>query len=194
MKLIRVLVALAAAALLAGCLPVTSKTPVGTTAGLNTDTALFGTWTGKNPDDKQQRNATFHFMLAKNGGYDIVVAMAEGGSDDGWTAFTARTATLGPNHFLNVVMTYDKDEPVTGGLKNANIPLLYTLKGRTLTLYLLDENATKAAIRAGTIKGTVGQGDSGDAVITASAKELDAFMARPEAAKLFKVSLVLKKA
>lgn len=190
----RSVVALIAAVMLAGCLPVTSNTPVGTTTGLGADPALFGTWKGKNPDDKQQRDASFHFMLAKDGGFDIVVAMAEGGRDDGWTAFTAHTAMLGQNRILNVVMTYDKNEPVTGGLKNANIPLLYVRKGRTLTLYLLDEDATKAAIRAGTLKGTISEGANGDAVITADAVDLDAFMAKPEAKKLFKRTLVLTKA
>ncbi len=190
----RFVVVLVAAVMLAGCLPVVSKTPVGTTVGLGADPALFGTWKGKNPDDKQQRDASFHFMLAKDGGFDIVVAMAEGGRDDGWTAFTAHSATLGQNRILNVVMTYDKNEPITGGLKNTNIPLLYVRKGRTLTLYLLDEDATKAAIKAGAIKGAVTEGPTGDAVITANATDLDAFMTKPEARKLFKRTLALTKA
>jgi hypothetical protein len=191
--MLRSLVALIAAAMLAGCLPVTSRSPVGTTAGLKADANLFGTWKGRNPDDTQQRDASFHFMRAKDGGIDIVVAMAEGGSDDGWTAFTARTAMLGANRFLNAVMTYDKAAPVEGGLKAANIPLLYIRNGRTMTLYLIDEDAAKAAIKAGRIAGTIGQGASGDAVITADARDLDAFMAKPEAATLFKRTLVLTK-
>lgn len=197
MMLIRTVVAplliLGAAVMLAGCLPVTSKTPVGTTAGFKADPALFGTWKGKNPDDKKQRDGYFHFMAAKNGGIDIAVVMAEGGSDDGWTALTGRSAKLGSNRFLNAVMTYDKNEPVQGGLKNANIPLLYVIKGKTLTLYLLDDDKTKDAVKAGKITGTIEPGTSGDVIITAEAKDLDAFMAKPETAKLFKVMLVLKK-
>lgn len=194
MTLLRALAVCAAAFLLAGCLPVTTTSPAGTTTGLSNDPALYGTWKGKNPDDPKQRDAFFHFMLAKDGGFDIAIAMAEGGGDDGWTAFSARTARLGPHRFLNAVMTYDKNAPVEGTLKGANIPLLYTVSGRTLTLYLLDENAIKTAIKAGQITGTTGRGGSGDAVITANPGELDAFLTRPEAAKLFKVMLVLTKA
>jgi len=193
MKVIGKVAVLFAALALGGCLPVTSKVPVGTTAGLKNDAALYGTWKGKNPDDKKQRDGTFHFMRAKDGGFDVMVVMAEGGSDDGWTAFTARTATLGANRFLNAVMTYDKNEPVAGGLKNASIPLLYVVKGRTLTLHLMDEDKTKDAIKAGKIEGTIESGTMGDVILTAGPKDLDAFMARPEAARLFKPMLVLRK-
>jgi hypothetical protein len=193
MKVIRTMVALIAAVTLAGCLPVMTKTPVGTTVGFKNDSVLYGTWKGKNPDDKQQRDGYFHFMLAKDGSLTIAVAMAEGGSDDGWTVFNARAATLGQNHYLNAVMTFDKDEPVQGALKGATFPVLTVVKGKTLTLYLLDEDKAKDAVKAGKIAGTIEPGASGDVVITADAKELDAFMARPEAAKFFKVLLVLKK-
>ena len=193
MTLTRMMMAVAAALILAGCLPVTTKTPAGTTAGLKNDAALYGTWKGKNPDDKAAPDGFFHFMQAKNGGFDIALAMAQGSSDDGWSAFTATTATLGKNHVLNAVMTYDKNAPVEGTLKNANIPLLYVVKGRTLTLYLLDEDKIKAAIKAGKIAGTVGTGDNGDAVITAGAAELDGFLARPDAAQYFQRMFVLRK-
>ena len=56
---------------------------------------------------------------------------------------------------------------------------------QTLTLSLMDEKPTKDAIRAGKIKGTPGQGDMGDAVITADARALDAFFKSPAAAALF---------
>jgi hypothetical protein len=193
MKVFRTVVALIAAVILAGCLPVTTKTPVGTTAGFKNDAALYGTWKGKNPDDKQQRDGYFHFMLTKDGSLTIAVVMAEGGGDDGWTVFNARAATLGQNHYLNAVMTFDKDEPVQGALKGATFPVLYVVKGKTLTLYLLDEDMAKDAVKAGRIAGTIEPGAAGDVTITADAKEFDALMARPDAAKLFKALLVLKK-
>ena len=89
--------------------------------------------------------------------------------------------------------TFDKDAPAEGDFKNANIPLLYVVKGRTLTLYLLDEDKTKEAVKAGKLAGTVEPGESGDVQITAEPEALDAFMAKPEAAELFKVLMVLKK-
>jgi hypothetical protein len=52
-------------------------------------------------------------------------------------------------------------------------------------LYQMNEDATKAAIKAGKIKGDVGQGQFGDAVITADQAALDAFIASPQGAALF---------
>jgi hypothetical protein len=59
---------------------------------------------------------------------------------------------------------------------------------------MLDEDKVKAAIQAGKIAGTIESGDYGDVTITADAAALDAFFATPEAAKLFKVFIALKKA
>lgn len=193
MKTIHLAVTLVCALLLAGCLPVTSKTPVGTTAGLGADSALTGTWKGHSPDADNPADGFFHFMAAKDGSFTIAVILATGSSDDGWTIFNGRTATLGKNHFLNTVETFDKDAPADGDLKNANIPLLYVVKGRTLTIYLMDEDKTKAAVTAGKLKGEIEAGDNGDVAITAEPADLDAFMAKPEAVGLFKVMMVLKK-
>lgn len=193
MTVIRTVVAIITAVMLAGCLPVTTKTPVGTTVGLKADPALYGTWKGHNVDEKDTQDAFAHFMKAKDGSITIAVVQAFGVTDDGWSIYTGRTATLGSNHILNVSMVRDNGEVPDAPLKEANFPLLYVVKGRTLTLYIIDEDKARAAITAGTIKGTIEPGTSGDVTITADAKELDAFMAKPEAAKLFKVMLVLKK-
>jgi hypothetical protein len=193
MTVIRLAAALACAILLAGCLPVTSTNPVGTTTGLSADKALYGTWKGQAVDATSKDDGYFHFMLAKDGSITIAMILARGSSDDGWTVFNARTATLGKNHFINAVETFDKDAPAEGDLKNANIPMLYVQKGRTLTIYLLDEDKTKEAVRAGKLKGTIEPGDSGDVEITSDAAELDAFMATPDAVGLFKEMMVLRK-
>jgi hypothetical protein len=194
MNVIRIAAALACAVLLAGCLPVTSKTPIGTTVGLGTDTAVIGTWKGRGVDaEPDKKDAFLHFMLGKDGSMTAALIFATGTSDDGWTIFNARAATLGKNKILNVVETFDKDAPAEGGLKNASIPVLYVVKGRTLTLYLLDEDKTKEAIKAGKLKGTVEDGTAGDVTITSDAAELDAFMATPEAVGLFKPLMVMKR-
>jgi len=72
------------------------------------------------------------------------------------------------------------------GSPSGTIPILYRLdsKGRLL-LYLLNEDRAKAAIKSGKITGTTGEGDSGDAVITADPVALDKFMASPAALSLF---------
>jgi hypothetical protein len=187
------LAAALACLLLAGCLPVTSTSPLGTTAGLGADPALYGSWKGHSPEAGDQHDGFFHFMAAKDGSLTAAVILAAGGKDDGWTVFHVQTARLGRNHFLNAVETFDKDAAASGRLQNANVPLLYVLRGKTLTLYLLDENKTKAAIKAGKLKGTIEPGKNGDVTITAQPAELDAFMARPEAAEMFKVMMVLKR-
>jgi len=195
MNKLRIVLVLACAVLLAGCLPVTTKTPVGTTAGLGADPALFGTWVGHSEDAsaKNPPPIYFHFMLGKDGTMTAAYLIATGTNDDEWLAFALHTATLGGNRYIDALNTLDNGKPVEGDLKTLNIPLLYTLKGKTLTLYLLDEDKARAAVKSGAIAGTVGAGDSGDVVITADAKALDAFMAKPETAKLFKVLIVLKR-
>ena len=66
------------------------------------------------------------------------------------------------------------------------MPMLYRFDGpRRLTLFFMDEDATKAAIQSGAIKGTVEPGQFGDATITADPKSLDAFMATKKATALF---------
>ena len=194
MKLHRIALAIVCTLLLAGCLPVTSKTPIGTTAGLGADAALYGTWKGHSDDADNKTDGYFHFMKGKDGAITAAVLLASGSDDDGWTILKLRTATLGANRFINAVETFDKDAPADESAKNTDIPLLYTIKGKTLTLYLLDEDKTKEAIQAGKLAGTVEPGDSGDVKITADAAALDAFMATPEAAKLFKGFIVLKRA
>lgn len=179
--------------MLAGCLPVTTKTPVGTTTGLGSDAALYGTWKGRNFDDKNAKDAYLHFMKGKDGAITALLAYARGESDDGWTVLKLHTAKLGDHRYMNAVETFDGDAPATDEYKNANIPLLYTIKGRTLTLYLFDEAKVKEAIKAGEIAGTVAQGDYGDVTLTADAAALDAWLARPEAVKMFKAFLVMKR-
>jgi hypothetical protein len=193
MCVIRIAMAAACALMLAGCLPVTSTSPVGTTAGLGADPALYGTWKGHSPEAGDQHDGFFHFMAAKDGSLTAAVILAAGGKDDGWTIFAVRTAVLGKNHFINAVETFDKDAAAEGRLQNANVPLLYVVRGRTLTLYLLDEDKAKAAVKTGKLKGTIEPGENGDVAITAEPAELDAFMARPEAAEMFKVMMVLKR-
>ena len=195
MRLLRAAVAMAAMFLAAGCLPVTSKTPVGTTVGLGADPELYGTWKGQSTDAKDKNDGYFHFMKAKDGSITAVIVLATGGDDDGWTVFNVRTATLGKNHFINAVETFDKDAPAEGSLKDTSIPLLYSFgRHHRLTLYMLDEDKVKAAIKAGRIAGTIETGDFGDVKITAEPAALDAFFATPEAADLFKVFVVLRRA
>jgi hypothetical protein len=181
------------ALVLAGCLPVTGSTPVGTTVGLGHDPALYGSWRGHTPGDPAAKDGFVHFLAEKDSTMTAVLALADGGRDDGWTVFRITTATLGGHHLMNAGMLFDKGAPAEGKMRFANVILLYTVEGKTLTLSLLDEDKTKAAVQAGALKGTVGQGRNGDVILTGSAGEIDAYFAKPEAAALFKPMLVMQK-
>jgi hypothetical protein len=198
MRIHRIALAIAGSLLLAGCLPVTSKTPIGTTAGLGADQALYGTWVGRSQDEKDKGKAYFHFLQDKDQATDTISALmvmtGPDKNDDGWMSFTVSTAKLGAANYMNAVETAENGKPVEGELKDASIPLLYRIgRNHTLTLYWLDEDKVNEAITAGKIAGTVEPGKFGDVKITVDAAALDAFMATPEAAKLFKVFIVLKR-
>jgi hypothetical protein len=178
-----------AAVLLAGCLPVISTTPIGSTTGLGVDPALIGAWRGHSPDNNEQ--FYLHILGAKTGVLKAVLVSDVSGDDV--MIFRTQTAKLGSNHYLNATVVFDKDRLVEAPLKDANIPLLYGVKGKRLTLSLLDEDKVKAAITAGTLTGRIEPSSHGDAVITADAAALDAVFAKPDAVALFKTLMVLTK-
>ena len=181
--------------LLTGCLPVTSSSPVGTTAGLAADPALFGSWKVVGvPDQKEAPPVYLHFLKNKDGKMVALYVGASGkadGKDDGWMAFDCSTAVLGANRYLNATATTGSDED--DGLKGRNIPFLYTLMGKTLTILWIDDEKAEAAIKAGEIEGKIEGDKFTDVTLTAALPALDAFFAKPEAAKLFNVMMVLKK-
>jgi hypothetical protein len=209
MTKLRAVFAIACTFLLASCLPVTSKTPVGTTVGLGADKALVGTWTGRSEDQpgngqKDKGTLYLHFLPEKSQDTPalVVVWVFTGSAKNNGEVdlYELRTAKLGDNNFIDVLKLGDidhglhADDSKDNGLNGGSVPVLYKFgKHHTLTLYMLDEDKVKAAIAKGEIAGTVEPGDYGDVQLTNDAKTLDAFMARPEAAKLFKVFLVLRK-
>jgi hypothetical protein len=192
MKAIRYAVLAAAALIVAACLPVTTKNPVGTTAGFKQDASLVGVWKGEpdknNPDDKP---VYFAFLNANEDGMTAIMLQPGKGTGD-WGAYNLKLATLGENRFINAWTVLDNGKPADASEAKADILLLYRLgKDGKLTVYLLDEEATRAAIRAGRIKGEVQPGDTGDVRLTAEPKVLDAFFATKQGAALFVKPLVV---
>ena len=188
MRLIRIALAVCAALFAAACLPVTTKTAIGTTVAAAPDPALYGMWRGA--DSKNDLPGYFTFL--KNGDDTmtaILVSLPHGEDGGEWETFRVQAATLGGNHYMTATESF-VNNAAAGDDALQNIALLYRFEGKSLTLYLIDEDAAKAAIAAGKIKGTVGQGDNGDIQITSDAAELDAFLATPEGAALFKSPLV----
>jgi hypothetical protein len=187
MRFFRFLTLLGAGLLLQACLPPATTHPVGTTVGLHADPALTGLWHGKMENGgSDERGAYFHF-LPKTDGSITVVLVQDGDKPDGdWSVATISTATLGANHFFNAKLTVTGEKPDAEDQTPNTMPMLYRFDGpKRLTLFFMDEDATKAAIQTGAIKGSVEPGQFGDATITADPKSLDAFMATKKAAALF---------
>lgn len=171
--------------LLAACFPPTTTHPVGTTAGLANDPALSGLWRGRMQND-EQRDVYFHFLPATDGTITVVLVQSGTEPDGDWSVASITTATVGNNHIMNARLTFSGGKADEEDAARNTMPLLYRFEGpNRLVLYLMDEDATKAAIQTHRIAGTVEPGQFGDATITASPKDLDAFMASKRGTALF---------
>ena len=156
-----------AALCLAGCLPPTTSHPVGTTVGLTNDPALTGLWRAKtgSADDGE---FYLHFLPASDGTITVVMVQSGDKPDGDWSVASITTATLGANHYINAQLQFSDGKPADPGDTTDMTPLLYRLDSPNyLTLFFMDEDDTKDAIRSGQIKGTVTEGQFGDAKITA---------------------------
>jgi hypothetical protein len=183
----RFLTLLGATFLLQACLPPATTHPVGTTVGLHNDPALIGLWRGKLADESSgERDVYFHF-LPKLGDTVTVVMVQAGDKPDGdWMVVSATTTAINANHFLNATLTNTEDKPAGEDIAPNSFPMLYRFAGpHRLTLYFMDEDAVKDAIKSGVIRGTVSPGTMGDATITADPKALDAFMTSKRGVALF---------
>lgn len=189
MRALHIVCVLLIGLMLTACLPVTTTHAIGTTAPATPDSRLIGMWGGKAPDN----DATSYFtFLPKDDSSLTAIAVTPGiiGDKGGWAAFAVTTANLNTKHYINARALFEDNKPATQEDAKRIIPLAYhiTEDGR-LVLTIIDEDAAKAAVKAGRISGTIGKGDTGDVTITASAKELDAFLATDEGARLFSQKL-----
>ena len=188
MKAMRFAVLAAAALFVAGCLPVTSKHPVGTTAGFKSDPTLIGIWKGHG-EEKDDKDGYITFL--SNGDGTMTALVFSPADDQGeWETYTLQTATVGGIHVMNARAALKNGKPITGDEANALFPLLFQIANGTLTLSILDDDATKVAIRSGKIQGVIDPGDMGDVHITAEPAALDAFFATKDGAALFSKKLL----
>lgn len=172
---------------LTACLPVTTKNPVGTTAGFKQDPSIIGVWKVEpQKDDQDDKQGFIAFLNAEENGAMTAIMIAPGKDSGDWGIYNLKIATLGQNHFINAWTVSDNGKPADKDEAAADILLLYRLgKDGKLTLYLLDDEKTGAAVKAGKIKGDVQPGSTGDVHITADAASLDKFFATKEGAALF---------
>lgn len=170
---------------LAACFPPVTTHPVGTPE--KPDPALAGLWKATmSQSDPGENQAYFHFVPRTDGTLLVVIVSAHSKDGDVMAAKTT-TTRIGNAHYMNAtLLAVDKDKNDTDEMPPGTMPVFYRLDdARHLTLCLMDEDKTKAAINAHKIKGTVGSGAFGDATITADKAELDAFLATPEGRALF---------
>ena len=187
MKFTRFAVLAAAMLFVAACLPVTTKNPVGSTAGFKQDPALVGLWRAE-PDknNKDDKTGYIAFLNAEEDGTmtGLMIEPAKGAGD--WGSYRLKPTTLGSNHYLNAWPVMNNDRAAEPDEAKSDFLLLYRFgKDGRLMLYLLDEDATRAAVKAGKIKGKIEPGSSGDVHITAEPKDLDTFFASKQGAALF---------
>lgn len=175
------------------CLPVTSKTPLGTTspAMITLEPSLTGVWKGHVAT--ADSSSYFSFLPQDDGTITVVLVTPPSAKDKGgWGVFSVQTVTLGAYHYMNLHETMEDGKAATGVMADAMIPILYRVNGDgAVVLYLIDEAAAKSAIKSGKIAGTVDDSQFGDITLTATPGDLDAFMATPAGRALFVKPLVI---
>jgi len=168
---------------LAGCLPVTSSSPLGTTVAATGDPQLAGMWKGKLGTSAGVAYVVFY--PGKDGVQKIVMLAPPTADDEGgWMVFEARAAKLGANTYLDARELEDNGRQPEAKL--GHVPVLYKANGDGfLALYLIDEPAARAAIARRALAGTVEPGEYGDVTITADPAALDAFFSGSAGRALF---------
>jgi len=175
---------------LAGC-KVDSVNPISSFGSAQPDAAIYGVWRYQAKDELSYIHIGPEFSLddaAKAGNRRTRIVIVDhkpnGLTDEAYVAYTSR---VGKQRYLNVVQA--EGEKTVGYLF-----VRYTLVDRnTLRFATVDEDALKAAIRTGRIKGTTrGEGLSSETAITAESAEIEKFLSA-DGAKLFAKPFVVRR-
>ncbi len=175
---------------LTGC-KVDSVNPISSVDGAQADTEIYGVWRYKSKDELSYIHIGPEFSLgdaakpqSKRTRIVIIDHKRNGLTDE---AYVASTSRVGKQRYLNVVQS--EGEKTVGYLF-----VQYTLVDRnTLRFATIDEDALKAAIRAGRIKGTTrGEGLSSETAITAESADIEKFLSA-EGGKLFSTPVVVRR-
>ena len=192
--------ALVCAIFLSGCYDTTTTNPIGTTAALAQDKVLIGIWKGE--FWRHDEGEYLHIFPTDDQKMTALWIESPKDKDHGsYQEFQITTAGLGRNRFINAAKRTSD-----GSFEVHWMPLFYTLRndGRTLTIYTANDDKVVQVIDSHALRGEVkrhqekdDKGQSREVIdsieITAEPAELDAFMARPEAADLFRVFMRYKK-
>lgn len=151
-------------------------------SGPDADPVLIGTWRGLNEDGTVEKGVFLH-VIAHKTGEGLGLTMVD---KDSTMVLDGTTVQAGPYRYLNA--TFKKisgasdDETLMLGLHI----IKYEVKGKTLSLWLMDPTEVADAIEDKKLKGTVeGSGMSKTVRLTASSEELNAFFSKPESAPYF---------
>lgn len=194
MSPIRTAAVLAAALLVSACLPVTTKTPAGSTAGFKADPALYGVWKGHGSDSDE--SGYISFLKNDDGSMTAVLISPPSASSGGdWDVYRLDVAALGNRHFMTARELFNDGKPAgDDDNKTGGILLSYRIEGNTLTLYVADEDKAAAAVKAGALHGTIsGDEKSPDVALTSAGPELDKYLSSPAGAALFTKPLLVMK-
>jgi hypothetical protein len=190
-------VALALAALsLSAC--VSLKEPIGTSVGFKNDPALEGLWVSH--PDKDNAITWAHVILNDNDTMTVIgISPRHDGQKAAWGTLEMTTVKLGANRYLNERETGDNGGPPKDAsfAAGSSASAYYRVAGDTLTIYMLNTDRVAKDVDAGRIAGIVHRDDKSDMVqsveVTADGPALDAWLAKPDAPKLFEQFIVLKR-
>lgn len=177
-------VTLALCAMLCGC-PVAQQ-PLSNPADAAPDAQLLGVWQAH---DKGEDLVYLHIGRGKQGLMDAM--LVEHGEDGRYKVFhySAFPTQYEGMTLLNIISPEDhKDTP------GYDIVRYHVDGKRSLSLALMSEDVVKQAINDGKLKGKVGPGTFDDTTITASGKELLAYIKSADQSKLFPKALKFKRA
>lgn len=191
-RILRLLI-VGAAAFVTGCLPVTSKVPAGSTVGFKPDPELLGTWIGHGLGSDDKEPAYLHFLANDDGTMTALIVSDPMKENHGeWSEYRLRAALLGGTHVLSVQEVSNNGTPSHDTLAQQFMLMSYRNdRNGAVTLFIMDDKAAAAAVKANEIAGTVDPGEDGDVHITADAIALDKFLASPRGAALFTKPLVI---
>jgi len=174
---------------LAGC-KVDSINPISALDATQPDAALYGVWRYKEKGELTFLHIGPEFSLgdaaAANRRTRIVIVdhKANGITDEAYVAYASR---IGKQRYLNVVQAED-------GKTVGYILVRYRLiDNNTVRFSTMSEDALKAAIGAGRIKGTIhGEGPASQTAMTAESAEIQEFL-RSGGDALFATPIVLRR-
>ncbi len=177
---------------------VSLKEPIGTSVGFRNDPTLEGLWVGGSEKDRKQGAITYGHVILNDDNTMTVVGVSPrvGEHKASWGTLQLTTVKLGDNRYLNEIETSADGKPPADGDK-ASMPAFYRLRGDTLTIYMFDTDKVAKDVDAGRIAGIVHRTDQDHMVqsveVTADGLAMDAWLAGPDAPKLFDEFLVLKR-